>query len=440
MKSITGKPSRFDDFAEKLKKESPIHISKRLDAPKWLPIVVRVSAIVVALFICALVSEFFKQGTFTIFFTQLFKGTFGTERRIINLLEETAILLIISLAVTPAFKMKFWNIGAEGQVSIGALFSVICLRSLGGKVSDPLLIIICLLAAMAGGALMTLIPAVFKAKWNTNETLFTLMLNYVAARIILAAILTWVPDGNTVMPTSPYGQFPNINGLPYILNIIIVAIITVLLWVYLRFSKHGYEISVVGESVNTAKYVGISVPKVIIRTMILSGALCGIAGWLLVNGVDHKVSEGIAGGRGFTAILVSWLAHFDPFMMVITAFLVAFIGKGASQVAMIGNIGGAFSDIVTAIFFFVVIASEFFVNYKIKFNRNIFKKAADEQADEQSGVEEDNEEQSAEEQVEGNVQDGSEAVVSEQPELNVGEANGEQEAAIANNNETEVTE
>ncbi len=374
MRSVTGKVSKFDAFVDKLKKESPIHISKRMDAPKWLPIVIRIAAVVVAFLVCAIVTVFFEPTAFGTFFTEMFKGTFGTERRVINLFWEAAILLLIALAVTPAFKMKFWNIGAEGQVLMGSLMSATCIFYLGGKMSEGGLIVLCLLASMVGGAIWTLIPALFKAKWNTNETLFTLMLNYIATAIISTIIAVWVKTGSHVMGIMPNGHLPKIGGEDYILNILIVALITVLVWVYLKFSKHGYELSVVGESINTAKYIGISVPKVIIRTMILSGALCGVAGWLLVNGASYTINTTLAAGRGFTAILVSWLGHFDPLTMVITSFLVAFMGRGAAQVSTIANIGGSFADIVTSVFFFIIIASEFFVNYKVKFSFSHSKK------------------------------------------------------------------
>ncbi len=374
MRSVTGKESKFDAFVDKLKKESPIHIAKRMDAPKWLPIVIRIAAVIVAFLVCAIVTVFFEPTAFGTFFTEMFRGTFGTERRVINLFWEAAILLLIALAVTPAFKMKFWNIGAEGQVLMGALMSATCIFYLGGKVSEGGLIVLCLLASVVGSAGWTLIPALFKAKWNTNETLFTLMLNYIATALISLVITVWVKSGSGVVGIMPYGHLPKLGGQDYVLNILIVAFVTVLVWVYLKFSKHGYELSVVGESINTAKYIGISVPKVIIRTMIFSGALCGVAGWLLVNGASYTISTTIAGGRGFTAILISWLAHFDPIIMAITSFLVAFMGRGAAQVSTIANIGGSFEDIATSIFFFIIIASEFFVNYKVKFSFSHSKK------------------------------------------------------------------
>ena len=135
------------------------------------------------------------------------------------------------------------------------------------------------------------------------------------------------------------------------------------MYIYLRYSKHGYEISVVGESENTAKYIGINVKKVIIRTMILSGALCGIAGFLLVSGTDHTVNRDTAGGRGFTAIMVSWLAHFDPLYMILTSLLLVFLDRGAGEISMTES----FSEIITGIIIFFIIGSEFFLNYQLKF-------------------------------------------------------------------------
>lgn len=355
------------NFLKKLKIEPLFHISKRVDVPRWKRWFVRICTILGALLLCGIISSVLKPGSFEAFFNEMFSGTFGTPRRIINLLQETAILLCIALAVTPAFKMKFWNIGAEGQALMGALLCAACMRSMGGKVDDSLIIVVALIASIAGGALWGVVPALFKAKWNTNETLFTLMMNYIAMGLIAFIITVWVPSGSGVVGIIPHGHFPRVGQYPYILNIIVVAVLTVLVYVYLRFSKHGYELTVVGESVNTAKYIGINVKKVIIRTMILSGALCGIAGWLLVGGTSYTISTSIVAGRGFTAILISWLAHFNPIAMAVTSFMVAFLKQGSMQAASTFDFGGSFPNIITAVFFFLVIASEFFIGYKIKF-------------------------------------------------------------------------
>ncbi|MCD7775542.1 MAG: ABC transporter permease, partial [Clostridiales bacterium] len=159
-----------------------------------------------------------------------------------------------------------------------------------------------------------------------------------------------------------------IGGQKYLLNIIIVLAITIIMYIYLKYSKHGYEISVVGESENTARYIGINVKKVIIRTMLLSGAICGIAGFLLVSGTNHTISTSTADNRGFTAIMVSWLAKFNPLVMILTSFLLVFMDKGASEIATVYRIDQAFSDIITGILLFFIIGCEFFINYKIVFN------------------------------------------------------------------------
>ena len=148
-----------------------------------------------------------------------------------------------------------------------------------------------------------------------------------------------------------------------------MLVLTVLMFIYLKYSKHGYEIAVVGESENTARYIGIRVKKVILRTMLLSGALCGIAGLMLVAGTDHTITRDTAGGRGFTAILVSWLAKFNPLYMMLTAFLVVFLQKGAEEISTVFQLNGSFSDILTGIIIFFIIGSEFFIQYTVRFRR-----------------------------------------------------------------------
>lgn len=394
----------------KLMHNSFIHITKRTDTPKWQSWLVRVVAVVVALLASAVVSSILQPGTFGAFIQNVFVGNFATTNRIIRLLQNTALLLLISLAVTPAFKMKFWNIGAEGQVLMGGLMSVVMIKYLGGKVDNSLLIILMLIMAILGGAVWAVIPALFKAKWNTNETLFTLMMNYIATGLISICIAVWVTSGSQVLGVLKYGRFPKIGGYNYILNIIIVAIITIVVSIYLKFSKHGYELSVVGESQNTAKYIGISVPKVIIRTMLLSGALSGIAGWLLVAGTSHTISTTSAGGMGFTAILVAWLAGLNPVAMVFTSLLVQFFNIGAEYAGSNFGFGTAFPEIITSVFFFVVIASEFFVNYNIKLNPAFAEKLKNKKTCEESADSVENATNALEQENNQNLQTESESI------------------------------
>ena len=246
---------------------------------------------------------------------------------------------------------------------------------LGGKIPNALLILTMIVASMLAGAIWALIPAFFKAQYNTNETLFTLMMNYVAIQLVAYFVIRWeVPKGSgkigIINQTSRAGWLPVLGEHDYLLNILIVLALTVFMSIYLKYSKHGYEISVVGESVNTARYIGINVKKVILRTMALSGAVCGIAGLLLVGGTDHTITTTTADNRGFTAIMVSWLAKFSPAYMILTSFLLVFLQKGADEISTVFMLDQSFSDIITGIILFFIIGSEFFINYELKFRRN----------------------------------------------------------------------
>ena len=348
-----------------------IHISKRKALPWYRAWAIRGAAILLALVACALVTMLLTgENPLSIYATML-QGAFGTPRKLWILGQDIAILLCISLAVTPAFKMRFWNIGGEGQVLIGGLATAACMIYLGDVLPNWLLILVMVAASIAAGAIWAVIPAIFKAKWNTNDTLFTLMMNYVATQLVAFAIVWQVPKGTgklgIINQVTQAGWLPQIGEYKYLLNILIVAALTVGMYVYLNYSKHGYEISVVGESERTARYVGIKVEKVIIRTMLLSGAVCGIAGLLLVGGTNHTITTTIAGGRGFTAVMVSWLAKFNPLAMVFSSFLLVFLDRGASEISTIFRLNHSFGDILTGIILFFIIGSEFFITYQIHF-------------------------------------------------------------------------
>ena len=350
------------------------HISKRRSLPWYLSWCVRLCAIVLALIVCAVVTTALTGENPLAVYKTMWTGAFGTSRKIWILAQNTAILLCVSLAVTPAFRMRFWNIGGEGQVLIGGLASAACMILLGDKVPNALLIALMAVSSLALGALWGGIPAFFKAKWNTNETLFTLMMNYVATQLVAFFVILWeVPKGagkiGIINQSTEAGWLPQIGSYKYLLNILVVALLTIFMYLYLNKTKHGYEISVVGESQRTARYVGIKVDRVIIRTMFLSGAICGLAGFLLVGGTDHTITTTIAGGRGFTAVMVSWLAKFNPLIMILTSFLLVFLDRGAAEISTVFGLNHAFGDILTGIILFFIIGSEFFISYKLSFRR-----------------------------------------------------------------------
>ncbi len=350
-----------------------IQISKRGAVSRKRNIAIRLAAIALAIIVCAVITMATTGTDPLAVFSAFINGSFGSERKLWIFLQDTAILLIISLAVTPAFKMHCWNLGAEGQVLAGAMAAAACMVLLGDTMSNGALIACMVIASVVTGALWAGIPAFFKAKFNTNETLFTLMMNYVATQIVAYFCVKWEnPVGSctigVINAQNEAGWLPQL-GNKYLLVILVAVIMTVLIYFYLNYTKHGYEIAVVGESERTARYIGIKVPRVIVRTMLFSGAICGVAGLLLVGGIHHTVSTSLVGGQGFTAVMVSWLAAFNPIVMILTSALLIFMGSGANQLATSCGLNQSFGDILTGVIIFFIIGSEFFVQYKISFRK-----------------------------------------------------------------------
>ena len=361
------------------KKGSLFHISKRDTLPLPKALLIRGGILVLALVFCGLITTLLTGQDPIAVYRTILKGAFGSPRRIGVTFRNVAVLLGISLAVTPAFKMRFWNIGAEGQTIIGCLATTTCMILLGGKVPHALLIVISLVAALLAGAIWGFLPAFFKAKWNTNETLFTLMMNYIAMQLTSYFIIVWeVPKGagkiGIINQDTRAGWLPEV-GNSYLLPILIVGLMTVLMYVYLQYSKHGYEIAVVGESQRTASYAGIKVDRVIIRTMVLSGALCAMMGFIMTAGIDHTLTTTIVNSRGFTAVMVSWMSKFNPFIMIASSLLLVTMDRGASEVASTLSLNHSFADILTGIILFFIIATEFFITYKVTLRKSSRKEA-----------------------------------------------------------------
>ena len=358
-------------------KQPFIHITRRSPMPLWKAMCIRVGAVLLALIVCAVFisASAPKQEGFFGYFVSLFSGVFGTGRRLWLFLQDTALLLCVALALVVAFKMKFWNLGGNGQVLMGCLACAMCMYYLGGKWPDPAVWLVMLVASVAAGALWAAVPALFKAFFNTNESLFTLMMNYVALNLVAFFISHWYPTGTGAMPPLSDANLPTFGGgvagraLPVVL---VAVLVTAAVYCYLRFSKHGYEISLIGDSKNTARYAGINVKKVVIRTLILSGALCGLVGFLLVGSINHMVSTTMDDNMGFTGIMVAWMGKFDPLIMTGVAFFIIFLSRGMAQVCTdFGFTSEALSDIVVGLIYFFFIGCEFFIVYKVHFN---FKK------------------------------------------------------------------
>lgn len=359
-------------------KEPLFHIVKRDALPWYQSMGIRAAAIVLALLLCAVVTTITTGINPLQVYQSIFAGAFGSTRKIWITLQNTSILLLIALALTPAFKMRFWNIGGEGQVLMGGLAAAACMICLGGRLPNVPVMLCMVLSSIAAGVIWGFIPAFFKAKWNTNETLSTLMMNYIATQLVAFFTIVWeVPKGSgkigIINQDSNVGWLPQLFGSKYLLSILVAVAITVFMYIYLRYSKQGYEICVVGESENTAKYVGIKVEKVIIRTMALSGGICGLVGLLLVGSINHTVTTTIAGGQGFTAVLVSWMSKFNPVTMIFSSALIIFMDRGAGEISTNFGLNHSYSDILTGIILFFIIGCEFFITYQIRFRRKAGK-------------------------------------------------------------------
>ena len=363
-------------------KEPFVRIAKRGLPSPALSIGVRAASLAVALLICSIYILIVGRGEVSLgnAFSQMWNGTFGipgNARSMRIMMWDTAIyaakLLCVSVALAPAFKMKFWNIGAEGQIVMGGLATAIIMHDFG-DLPKPLMLVLMLVVCVICGAIWGVIPAVFKAYWGTNETLFTLMRNYVAMKIMDYFYNMW-KGKLSALPTFPKETWlPSLFDHSYGWNIVIFVVLAILMFFYLKKTKQGYEIAVVGDSANTARYAGINVRRVIIRTMAISGAICGLCGGLTVAAQNHSIAYSaeavhtVTSGYGFTAIIVAWLANFNTLGMILISLLIQFLEKGTGQ---LGNSFPAFAvgagNVMIGIVLFCIIGGAFFLNYRLVF-------------------------------------------------------------------------
>lgn len=299
----------------------------------------------------------------------IISGAFRSKMAIQATIKIMIPLLMSSLGVILAFKMKFWNIGAEGQIIMGAVFSSY-FALFYSHLPHMLLLAIMFVAGFIGGGLWGLIPAIFKTKFNTNETLFTLMLNYIALHVIsFLRDGPWKDPGSSGFPKIarfvPNAHLDKVLGIQF--GWIIGLILVIIVFVYLRYTKQGYEINVVGESQSTARYAGMNVKKIILRTMILSGGICGLTGVVKAAGSDMTLAASVAGGVGFTAIIVAWLANLNPVGILLVSFLFSVLEKGSSVMQSTYGLSTYSAAVLQGIILFFILGCEFFVRYKFVF-------------------------------------------------------------------------
>ena len=342
-----------------------IRLAKRDAMPAWQVWCIRGSSFIAAILLGALIFLVLGNNPISAYGTIL-SGSLGKSTAIRQTVKIAIPLLGTALAIAPCFKMRFWNIGAEGQITAGAVAASYFALFWADRLPGPALILVMAAAGAVAGGIWALVPAFFKAKWGTNETLFTLMMNY-----IIIGVVRWLQGGpwegrpgSQIIP-----QFDSKAVLPKVLGVhcgwIIVLVLTVVMFIYMKYTKQGYEIAVIGESENTARYAGMNVGAIIMRTMFLSGAISGLVGFIVASGANNTLYDGVAAGVGVTAITVAWLAQLNPFAMIGISALLAVLEKGADTLQTRMNVPASISDIITGIFLFCMLGCEFFINYRL---------------------------------------------------------------------------
>lgn len=344
-----------------------IRITKRDDLPKKKEIVIRILAILLSIVFAGIIIMIFRLNPVGIF-RSIIEGAIGTPTRIRQTILTAVPLTITSLGIIVAFKMKFWNIGAEGQITMGALGATVAALFLPDSMPKVLMLTLMVLAAMILGGLWAFIPAIFKAKMGTNETIFTLMLNYIAIKFV-----TYLQYGPWKDPNS--GGFPRIayypeNALlPSLFGVhvgwIFALICVVLIYLFLNYTKKGYEITVVGESIETARYAGMNISRIIVVAMLLSGGLCGMVGMIQVSGIEKTLVASIANNYGFTAIITAWLSRLNAVACLIVCIAFAMLTQGGAYIQIALGVPSAVASVVQGVVLFFVLGSEFFIQYKV---------------------------------------------------------------------------
>jgi simple sugar transport system permease protein len=312
------------------------------------------------------------------------QGAFGSAYAISETLVRATPLMLTGLAVSIAFRMLFWNIGAEGQLAMGAFAAsgvALFLPKAMPGISPWLLLSLMLVGGFIGGALWGLIPAMLKAFLGVNEIITSLMLNYVAILWIQYLYYgPWKdPEGFGFPGTAPFVEaawLPRLKDIEWVSDLfttgrlhagLILAIVAaIVVWLILDRTRWGYEIKIIGENPRAARYAGISIVRNILLVMIVSGGLAGLAGFVQVAGISHRLQQGIVIGDGYTAIIIAWLAQLNPFGVLIVSVLMAGLFVGGDQIQITMGLPAAVALVLQGAILFFVLGGNFFTQYRIR--------------------------------------------------------------------------
>lgn len=339
---------------------------RRDEISKSKNILIRIVAVLLALLLSSTFIIFLKLNPIDIYASML-KGAFGSSYSIRQTIIIAIPLCITALGIAVAFKMQFWNIGGEGQIMMGAFAaSIFALKT--PNLPKPILLTLMIIAGIIGGGLWSIIPAIFKSKWGTNETIVTLMMNYIAIK--------WV----TYLQYGPWKDV-NAKGFPKIANFganatlpelfkvnigwIFAIVLVIFIYIFMNYTKKGYEIAVLGESEKTAIYSGVDIKKTIIISILLSGGLCGLVGMIQVSGVSGTLAGNVSGGYGYTAIIVAWLGSLNAPIILVISILFAALVQGGSFIETSFGVPQAASLIIQAMILFFILGSEYFIKFKL---------------------------------------------------------------------------
>jgi simple sugar transport system permease protein len=342
-----------------------IRIVSRAEPSPFRENLLRIAAVGCALAASAVIMALIGLNPFDVY-AKMLAGSLKSAYRFHETVNKAIPLVLLSLGTTVAFRMKFWNIGGEGQFYLGAFGASLVAFAFPGLPSY-VLIPFMLTTAFAMGGAYALVPAFLKSRFQTSETLVTLMLNYIA--------LKWI----SFLQYGPWKD-PEANGFPKIATFVDGAILPKFLGIHsgwliavglaivmhfvLKKSKLGYEIDVLGESEATARYAGMSVARVTFVAILLSGGLCGVAGMVQASAIEHSLSDQLSGGLGFTAVITTWLARLSPPMILVVSFLFAILLQGGAFLQTSLGMPATVADILQGIIIFFVLGSEFFVRYR----------------------------------------------------------------------------
>lgn len=329
-------------------------------------ILIQLSAILVALFITGIFIMAIGHNPIKVYSSML-QGSFGSGHRMRETLIKAIPLLITALGIAVAFRMKFWNIGAEGQILMGAFgASYIALNF--SHLPKVVVLATMLLAAVMAGGLWGLIPGYLKAKFQTNESIVTLMMNYIALKwIVYLQYGPWKDKASLGFPK--IANFADSAILPKVFGVhigwMIALVLVVVVHIFINYTKKGYEIVVFGESENTARYAGMDLKKIIFLATFISGGIAGIVGMVQASAVSNTLNMQIAGGVGYTAIIVAWLSGLSAPWMLVVSILFAALTQGGSYIQTAFQIPQSAANIIQALILFCVLGSQFFLQYQI---------------------------------------------------------------------------